>query len=164
MQRDGGSKFVPAIYVDRSRCIGCNACSLACKQENNFENSPATLAGTGKYMASGEKWNEVYQYEEGTYPSPTTYVFALTKGACTMCAHRLAAGQQPACVLTCLGITREFGNYRTLVAKYPEAAQMGGGLKQTVLYGNLDGKPSRRKNPPPPSGYIPSNDCRVCHR
>ena len=28
------SPKVPAIYVDRARCIGCNACSLACKQEN----------------------------------------------------------------------------------------------------------------------------------
>lgn len=159
---DSTSRFVPAIYVDRRRCIGCNACSLACKQENNFENSPARLAATGKYMALGQKWNEVYNYEEGTYPAVRTQIIALTKGACTMCAHRLAVGLKPACVLTCMGITREFGNYDTLRAKYPRAEHMEGGIKKTVLYGNL-GEPDTERNPVPPTGYLESNDCRVCH-
>ena len=39
----------PAIYIDLRRCIGCNACSLACKQENN--------------VSIGERWNEVYGIE-----------------------------------------------------------------------------------------------------
>jgi tetrathionate reductase subunit B len=161
---DSGSIFRPAIYVDRRRCIGCNACSLACKQENNFENSPATLAGTGKYMGIGQKWNEVYHYEQGTYPSVRPQVFAITKTACTMCAHRLAEGLLPACVITCMGITREFGNYETLKAKYPEAEHMEDGAKETVLYGNLGSEPDTERNPIPPTGYIPANDCRVCHR
>ena len=164
---DSGSTFVPAIYVDRSRCIGCNACSLACRQENNFENSPATLAGTGRYMAAGQKWNEVYHYEEGTYPAVLPQVFAITGAACTMCAHRLAEGQQPACVITCMGITREFGNYETLKHKYegaPDATPMADGAKKTVLYGNMGPEPKMERNPAPPSGYIPANDCRVCHR
>jgi Fe-S-cluster-containing dehydrogenase component len=157
-------EFVPAIYVDRARCIGCNACSLACKQENNFEHSPATVLGTGKYMAVGQKWNEVYHYEEGTYPAVRAQVFALTNSPCTMCAHRLAIGLLPACVITCMGITREFGNYETLRAKYPDAEHMEDGLKKTVLYGNLGSEPKFEHNPPPPSGYIPANDCRQCHK
>ena len=144
------STFVPAIYVDRKRCIGCNACSLACKQENN--------------VPIGTRWNEVYYYEEGTYPAVKPQVFALTMDKCTMCAHRLAVGLLPACVLTCLGITREFGNYETLKAKYPNAEHMEDGLKKTVLYGNLGGEPKWENNPPPSSGYIPANDCRQCHR
>lgn len=154
--------FQPAIYVDHKRCIGCNACSLACKQENNFEHSPAVVARTGKYMAAGQRWNEVFYYEEGTYPAVRPQVIALTREQCTMCAHRLAVGLLPACVITCMGITREFGNYETLKRKYPEAEHMEDGLKETVLYGNLR-EPSEERNPLPRSGYLPANDCRQCH-
>jgi len=155
--------FVPAIYVDHKRCIGCNACSLACKQENNFENSPAAVAGTGNYVGLGARWNEVYQYEEGTYPAVRPQVIALTFDECTMCAHRLSAGLLPACVITCLGITREFGDYEALRLKYPDAVPMGDGVKTSVLFGNLSSVPSFAGNPPPPSGYVPANDCRQCH-
>jgi Fe-S-cluster-containing dehydrogenase component len=160
---DSSSTFVPAIYIDRKRCIACNACSLACKQENYYLNSPAKLAATGKYVTDGQKWNEVYHYEEGTYPAVRPQVIALTKNACTMCAHRLKVGLKPACVITCMGITREFGNYETLKAKYPNAEHMEDGIKQTTLYGNIR-EPSTSNNPPPPTGYIPANDCRTCHR
>lgn len=157
--------FVPAIYVDHKRCIGCNSCSLACKQENNFEHSSAVLAGARTTMALGDRWNEVFHYEEGTYPAVRPRVIALTGDKCTMCAHRLAVNLLPACVITCMGITREFGNYETLKLKYPSAEHMGEGLKEKVLYGNLgQEKPKYEYNPPPPSGYIPANDCRQCHR
>ena len=158
------NKFVPAIYVDHARCIGCNACSLACKQENNFENSSAVVAGARTTMALGERWNEVYSYEEGTYPAVRPQVIALTWENCTMCAHRLAAGLLPACVITCMGITREFGNYDTLKAKYPDSDHMGEGLHERVRFGHLLGEPKWENNPPPRSGYIPANDCRQCHR
>jgi Fe-S-cluster-containing dehydrogenase component len=154
----------PGIYVDRARCIGCNACSLACKQENNFEHSPAVVAGTGRYMAAGEKWNEVFHYEEGTYPAVRAQVFAITLERCTMCAHRLAAGLLPACVITCMGITREFGDYEALKRKYPDAEHMEDGAKESVLYGNLGREPELERSPLPPSGYLPANDCRQCHR
>ena len=61
--------FVPAIYVDHRRCIGCNACSLACRQENNFENSPAVVAGARTTMSASQRWNEVFSYEQGSYPA-----------------------------------------------------------------------------------------------
>ena len=141
--------FKPAIYVDRSRCIGCNACSLACKQENN--------------VPIGERWNEVFHYEEGTYPAVRAQVFAITFERCTFCAHRLAVGLLPACVITCLGITREFGDYEALKRKHPEAEHMEDGAKETVLYGHLGSEPELERNPLPPSRYLPANDCRVCH-
>jgi Fe-S-cluster-containing dehydrogenase component len=152
--------MTPAIYVDRARCIGCNACSLACKQENNFENSPAVVARAGRYVAAGERWNEVFQYEEGTYPAVRAQVFAITLQRCTMCAHRLAAGQLPACVITCMGMTREFGDYDTLRRKYQNAEHMEDGAKKTVLYGNLGHEPEGAL---PPNGYLAANDCRQCH-
>ncbi|MFB3853941.1 MAG: 4Fe-4S dicluster domain-containing protein [Vicinamibacterales bacterium] len=165
MRARSSNKFVPAIYVDRARCIGCNSCSLACRQENNFENSPAAIVGARTRMAATEKWNEVYHYEEGGYPAVRAQVIALTREQCTMCAHRLAIGLLPACVITCMGITREFGDYEELQRKYPEAEYMAAGLHKRVLLGNLaEKKPSLESSPPPPSGYVPANDCRVCHR
>ncbi len=154
--------MTPAIYVDHKRCIGCNACSLACKQENNFENSPAVVAGARRTVAAGKRWNEVFHYEEGTYPAVRAQVIALTFDQCTMCAHRLAVGQLPACVITCMGITREFGDYDALRSKYRNAEHMEDGIKKTVLYGNIR-EPDGDRNPLPPSGYLPANDCRTCH-
>ena len=145
------SPKVPAIYVDRARCIGCNACSLACKQENN--------------LPIGTKWNEVFSHEKGTYPAVEIQVIALTWRECTLCAHRLAVGLQPACVITCLGLAREFGDYETLKQKYDTAdpTRMGARLKDKVLSCNLGVEPTWKQNPPPPTRYIPANDCRVCH-
>ena len=83
-------------------------------------------SGTGKYMAAGEKWNEVYHYEEGTYPAVRAQVIALTWDKCTMCAHRLAVGLLPACVITCMGITREFGDYEDVEAQVSRRRAHGG--------------------------------------
>lgn len=42
------------MVIDLRKCVGCNACTVACKQEN------ATPAGV--------YWSRVLQYEEGRYP------------------------------------------------------------------------------------------------
>jgi Fe-S-cluster-containing dehydrogenase component len=49
------------LVIDLKRCIGCHACSVACKAEN----------GT----PPGVWWSKVLTQEEGTYPSATiTYL------------------------------------------------------------------------------------------
>jgi tetrathionate reductase subunit B len=198
-----------AMYVNLKRCIGCNSCSLACKQEFN--------------VRVGELWNQVWGAESGSYPAVGVQVLPLrcqqcanapcistcnnlgykaikrradgivwidatacvgcqrcvpacpykamnfntqrknklgklgVAEKCEFCRQRLDAGLLPACVITCLGITLEYGDYNALRAKYPNADHMGegeDGLK--ILYDNLGGEPKR-----PTNGYpnpVPFHD------
>ncbi len=185
-----------AIYVDLKRCIGCNACSLACKQEFN--------------VAIGERWSEIYGAESGTYPSVGVQVlpmrcqqcgqapckatcdslkyFAIKRRPdgivyvdptlcvgcrkcipvcpykamnfntqkinklgqqgvaekCNFCMQRLDKGLLPACVITCLGVTLEYGDFNALRAKYPDAKQMKDDLGPRMLYGHLGDDPHHR--------------------
>ena len=57
-----------AMYVDLKRCIGCNACSLACKQEFN--------------VAIGERWSEIYGAEKEDYPSVRVQVLPMRCQQC----------------------------------------------------------------------------------
>ncbi len=191
------------MYLDLKRCIGCNACSLACKQENNLQ--------------IGELWNQVYGVEHGTYPAVNVRVLPMVcqqcanapckakcdnlgyhaivrrsdgilyvdpslcvgckqcipvcrykamffnpekvnktgqKGVaekCHMCMYRIDAGLLPACVITCLAITREFGDYNTLKAKHPNAETMGDNLR--ILYENMGEEPEAGHGDKPTNGY-----------
>jgi anaerobic dimethyl sulfoxide reductase subunit B (iron-sulfur subunit) len=44
------------FFFDQSRCIGCLACSIACKDWNNVDAGP-------------EKWLRIFEYEKGTFPT-----------------------------------------------------------------------------------------------
>ena len=183
-----------AIYVDLKRCIGCDSCSLACKQEFNVE--------------LGNRWSEIYGAERGTYPSVNVQVLpmrcqqcgeakcqekcdslgykaiqrrpdgivyvnpALCVGCqkcipecpykamsfntqktnklgkpgvadkCNFCMNRLDQGLLPACVITCLGVTLEYGDFDALRAKYPNAKEMHD--RSRMLYGNMGEEPKHR--------------------
>ncbi len=62
---------------DRSRCVGCRACTVACKMENN---TPTEV-----------NWRWVYDLEGGAYPEPTLEFYS------TACYHC----EQPACLDSC---------------------------------------------------------------
>ncbi|MEM3734796.1 MAG: 4Fe-4S dicluster domain-containing protein [Nitrososphaerales archaeon] len=44
------------FFFDQSRCIGCQACAVACKDWNNIKPGP-------------EKWLRIYEYEKGAFPT-----------------------------------------------------------------------------------------------
>lgn len=185
------SVSTPAIYVDLKRCIGCNSCCLACRQDSDVQ--------------IGKLWNPVFRIERDTYPKQNVRVLsmlcqqcadapcknkcdtlgfgAITQSSdgtfyvdpahctgcgrcipacryhamflnshktiklgapgvaekCHTCMHRIDAGLPPACVITCLAVTREYGDYDTLKARHPGARSMGNDLK--ILYENLGAEP-----------------------
>ncbi len=65
------------LVIDLKRCIGCDACSIACKAEN------ATSRGI--------MWNRVLKYETGKYPDSRLNFLPIT------CMHC----EDPECVKVC---------------------------------------------------------------
>ena len=206
--------MVAALYVDLKRCIGCDSCSVACKQENQFK------VVNDQVLAGNNKWTKVYGAENEDYPAVVVQVLpmpcqqcnpakcqetcnqlgyraikrradgilwvdeSLCTGCkkcvpacpykvmnfstdrinklgqngvaekCHFCMHRLDRGLLPACVVTCVGITLEYGDLAALRLKYPSSEPMGEHV--SVLYGNLHDEPKR-----PSAGYpdpVPFHD------
>jgi tetrathionate reductase subunit B len=141
-----------AMVVDVGKCIGCQACTMACIMENAVpENSFRTFvstyevetdSGTHNYMLPrlcnhcdnppctpvcpvGATWKEpdgivvvdadrcvACGYCVQACPYDARFINRQTRTAdkCTFCAHRVHAGLLPACVETCVGGSRIFGD------------------------------------------------------
>lgn len=65
------------FYFDMTRCIGCRACQVACKDKNRLE--------------VGVIFRNAHTYSVGTFPSVHCYSYS---GTCYHCA-------EPACVERC---------------------------------------------------------------
>jgi molybdopterin-containing oxidoreductase family iron-sulfur binding subunit len=86
------------VTIDANKCIGCRYCMVACPYNvRQFIGS----APAGYYPDKG-----LTAYENVAYA--THQVGTVEK--CNFCAPRVAAGQLPACVLTCPGQARFFGD------------------------------------------------------
>jgi molybdopterin-containing oxidoreductase family iron-sulfur binding subunit len=93
------------VVVDYDICIGCRYCMTACpygaryfdfgdnynQPMNEFEQQPSPEYGEDRPRKPGD--------------SPIGNV-----RKCTFCLHRVARGEQPACVLTCMPRARIFGD------------------------------------------------------
>lgn len=66
------------FFIDLSRCIGCNACTIACKQWHNLQPGPV-------------KWLRVLQWEKGAYPNVRIHLLPI------MCLHCI----RPVCIKAC---------------------------------------------------------------
>jgi Fe-S-cluster-containing dehydrogenase component len=58
--------------------------------------------------------------------------------------QRLDQGLLPACVITCLGVTLEYGDFNALRARHPDAKQMGDDAGSKMLYSKMGAEPKRR--------------------
>ena len=76
------------IVVDLDLCVGCYACEVACKQENNIPISTAWL----KVVPVGpQELNEKLQLD---------FIPVINYG-CTLCKERLGQNLEPRCVENC---------------------------------------------------------------
>lgn len=66
------------FFIDLSRCTGCNACLVACKQWHDIQPGPI-------------KWLRVYQWESGAFPDIELHTLPI------MCFHC----QSPICAKVC---------------------------------------------------------------
>jgi len=67
------------FYFDQSRCIGCNACAVACKQWHHLPPGP-------------QKWMRVYQWEKGSFPDVKVHFLAIP---CYHCENPVCAKACP---------------------------------------------------------------------
>lgn len=67
------------FFVDQSRCIGCNACTVACMEWHDIP--PGSV-----------KWMRVFQWEKGNFPNVKLHMLPV------MCYHC----ENPVCVKACL--------------------------------------------------------------
>jgi len=158
-RRHGGDdKQRFAMVIDLKRCIGCQACTVACSMENQVPLGDfRTIVSQYDVVDANDSMGKVesftlprlcnhcdnppcvpvcpvqatYQQKDGKVlidsdicvgcgycveacPYDARFINPITNTAdkCTFCAHRVDAGLLPACVETCTGGARMFGDIK----------------------------------------------------
>ena len=77
-----------AILADLDLCVGCYACEVACKQENN--------------VPVGTRWIQIVTIgPKKVYGKSNMDFLPMMTEGCTMCEHRLKEELEPRCVDNC---------------------------------------------------------------
>ena len=84
------------VRQDYDKCIGCRMCMSACPY-------------TGVRSFNWEEPKYSVDHAVGGADVPTHQKHTVEK--CTMCWHRLAQGEEPACVSICPGLARHWGDF-----------------------------------------------------
>jgi molybdopterin-containing oxidoreductase family iron-sulfur binding subunit len=87
------------VTIDANKCIGCRYCMVACPY------NVRQFIGSAPQSFFPDKGGQT-AYETVAYAKHQVG----TVEKCSFCADRVAAGQLPACVLTCVGQARFFGD------------------------------------------------------
>lgn len=177
-----------AMVVDLRRCIGCQACTVACAYENQLPDGAWRTAVTVHEVKTSHgaglamlprlcnhcdapacvpvcPMQATYKTDDGTVqidadkcigcglcakacPYDARFVNATTGKAdkCSFCMHRVQAGLQPACVETCVGGARVFGDLadadsaaaRLLKSAPAKVLKPEAGTRPRVFYVGLD--------------------------
>ncbi|MFP4529737.1 MAG: 4Fe-4S dicluster domain-containing protein [Halodesulfurarchaeum sp.] len=94
------------VNIDYDRCIGCRYCMVACPYGARYldfgEGYDDEVLGAGE-VTSPEYGVDRGAREDGKSPQANAR-------KCSFCYHRLGRGEEPACVETCLGDARNFGD------------------------------------------------------
>ncbi|MFC5358007.1 sulfate reduction electron transfer complex DsrMKJOP subunit DsrO [Azospirillum himalayense] len=188
LRREGDPAHRWAMVVDARKCVGCQACTVACIMENDVpENSFRTIVSTYEVTEQGKAGSYMlprlcnhcedppcipvcptgatFQRRDGIVvvdntvcvgcaycvqacPYDARFINHETQTAdkCTFCVHRVEAGLLPACVETCVGGARIFGDLNdpdsavaTLVREEnPKVLKPEQGTQPRVFYLGLD--------------------------
>jgi molybdopterin-containing oxidoreductase family iron-sulfur binding subunit len=95
------------VAIDNDRCIGCRYCMVACPygaRSFDFGNSYEQEMIGANDVTSPEYGMNRGERKKGKVPEGTVR-------KCSFCYHRLQRGEEPACVETCLGDARFFGDF-----------------------------------------------------
>ncbi len=203
--KDSKPKHHWAMVMDLRKCIGCQACVIACKSENNVpltvfrtvvqvmetghmvpDKDGIVVTDEGNYTPDTKRFNLPRMCNHCDHPScvevcPVKATFKRQDGIvlidynvcigcgtclqacpydmrffnpvqhtadkCTFCVHRIDRGLMPACVTSCVGRARKFGDLNDpksevsrLIAGYPTSKlKISTGNDPQVFYIDLNG-------------------------
>lgn len=89
------------LWIDVEFCTGCHSCEMACRQEHDYQGDQWGIRIQEIFLNNGQSYDYL--------PVPTNL--------CNLCAHRVANGQQPACVHHCMAQVMAFGPVEELAQR-----------------------------------------------